>query len=147
MIFHFESGLNSSKHYVHFSKISHKQTAPACNYKLGTVTTVGKGCVKDFSQDAAEVAISAHQVLMRLMNTYNFLGKVSLSLSRFVAVLRLGCPCEAVGLGDEPEDWGVHLVGRPAAAAAGRPGEVGGGPSRRRRRARRRVLQLPDPIL
>ena len=65
----------------------------------------------------------------------------------FVAVLRLGCPCEAVGLGDEPEDWGVHLVGRPAAAAAGRPGEVGGGPSRRRRRARRRVLQLPDPIL
>ena len=64
-----------------------------------------------------------------------------------MAVLRPGCSCDAVGLGDEAENWRVHLVGRPAAAAAGRPGEVGGGTSRRGRRARRRVVQVPNPIL
>ena len=60
-----------------------------------------------------------------------------------MAVLRPGCSCDAVGLGDEAENWRVHLVGRPAAAAAGRPGEVGGGTSRRGRR----VVQVPNPIL
>lgn len=73
---------------------------------------------------------------------------VTLLLSRCrMAVLRPGCSCDAVGLGDEAENRRVHLVGRPAAAAAGRPGEVGGGASRRRRRARRRVVQVPSPIL
>lgn len=60
-----------------------------------------------------------------------------------MAVLRPGCSCDAVGLSDEAENWRVHLVGggRPAAAAAGWPGEVGGGPSRRR------VVEVPNPIL